>query len=88
MIAALIADGHAVTVLTRAQLVQRVTPEGLLHYVHWDLITSDGGLADVLAISRFGSSGWERSSAMPDVSRCAERGRRVGFPSEVETEKR
>ena len=49
LIAALIADGHAVTVLTRAQPVHRVTPEGLLRYVHWDLLASDDGLADVLA---------------------------------------
>ncbi len=49
LIPALVADGHTVTVLTRAQPVQRVTPAGLLRYVHWDLLTSDGRLADVLA---------------------------------------
>jgi uncharacterized protein len=49
LIPALVADGHAVTVLTRAQPVQSVTPGGLLRYVHWDLLTSDGRLADVLA---------------------------------------
>jgi NAD dependent epimerase/dehydratase family enzyme len=49
LISALVADGHAVTVLTRAQPVQSVTPGGLLWYVHWDSLTSDGGLADVLA---------------------------------------
>ncbi|HEX6108375.1 MAG TPA: TIGR01777 family oxidoreductase, partial [Ktedonobacteraceae bacterium] len=49
LISALISDGHAVTVLTRAQPVQSVPPEGLLRYVHWDLLKSDGRLADVLA---------------------------------------
>src|SRR5260370_13541397 len=49
LIPALVADGHTVTVLARAQPVQRVTPAGLLRYVHWDLLTSDGRLADVLA---------------------------------------
>jgi NAD dependent epimerase/dehydratase family enzyme len=49
LIPALVADGHTITVLTRAQPVQRVTPAGLLRYVHWDLLTSDGRLADVLA---------------------------------------
>jgi len=49
LIPALVADGHAVTVLTRAQPGKLVTPAGLLRYVHWDLLTSDGGLADVLA---------------------------------------
>src|SRR5713226_2235766 len=49
LIPALVADGHTVTVLTRAQPVQSVTPAGLLRYVHWDLLTSDGRLADVLA---------------------------------------
>jgi uncharacterized protein len=49
LIPALVADGHAVTVLTRAQPVQRVTPAALLRYVHWNPLTSDGGLADVLS---------------------------------------
>ncbi len=49
LIPALVADGHVVTVLTRAQPVQSVAPSGLLEYVHWDLFTSDGRLADVLA---------------------------------------
>src|SRR5258708_13133301 len=49
LIPALVADGHAVTVLTRAQPGKLVPPAGLLRYVHWDLLTSDGALADVLA---------------------------------------
>ncbi len=49
LIAALVANGHVVTVLTRAQPKSSVTPEGLLHYMHWDPRTADGGLAEVLA---------------------------------------
>ncbi len=49
LIPALVADGHTVTVLTRARQRQHVHPEGLLHYVHWAPLTSDGKLADILA---------------------------------------
>jgi uncharacterized protein (TIGR01777 family) len=46
---ALVADGHLVTVLTRARSVQRATPGGLLRYVHWNPSQPDGTLADVLS---------------------------------------
>ena len=49
LIPALIADGHTVTVLTRALPVQSVAPEGLLRYMHWNPLKSESGLADVLA---------------------------------------
>jgi uncharacterized protein (TIGR01777 family) len=46
---ALVADGHLVTVLTRATPVQSAAPGGLLRYVHWNPSQPDGTLADVLA---------------------------------------
>jgi uncharacterized protein len=46
---ALVADGHTVTVLTRAIPVQSTAPGGLLRNVHWDPLRQDDGLADVLA---------------------------------------
>lgn len=49
LILALVADGHSVTVLTRATPVQHADPRGLLRYAHWDPNQSDGALADVLA---------------------------------------
>lgn len=49
LIADLVADGHAVTVLTRAHPKSHVMPAALLRYMHWDPLTSHGELADVLA---------------------------------------
>jgi uncharacterized protein (TIGR01777 family) len=49
LIADLVADGHAVIVLTRAHPKSHVTPAALLRYMHWDPLTSHGELADVLA---------------------------------------
>src|SRR6266567_115810 len=49
LITALVADGHTVTVLTRAHQESRVTSGGLLRYAHWDLRTSDSRLAEVLS---------------------------------------
>ncbi|MDQ2713928.1 MAG: TIGR01777 family oxidoreductase [Chloroflexota bacterium] len=49
LIAALIADGHAVTVLTRAHPERRVTSGGMLRYVHWDLSAAESGLAEMLS---------------------------------------
>lgn len=49
LIAALVADGHVVTILTRAQPESSETPNGLLHSMHWDPRTADSGLAEVLA---------------------------------------
>jgi hypothetical protein len=46
---ALVADGHLVTVLTRARSVERATPGGLLRYVHWNPSQPDGTMADVLS---------------------------------------
>ena len=49
LISALVAEGHTVTVLTRAQPESHMTPAALLRYMHWDPPTADGELADVLA---------------------------------------
>jgi uncharacterized protein len=49
LISALVAEGHTVTVLTRAQLGSQMTPAALLRHMHWDPLTADGELADVLA---------------------------------------
>ena len=49
LVPALVADGHTVTVLTRAQPRRSVAPEGLLQYVHWDFRTSDEKLSEMLA---------------------------------------
>ena len=49
LIASLVADGHAVTVLTRAHPESRGASKGILRYVHWDPHTCDSGLAEVLS---------------------------------------
>src|SRR5258708_2672394 len=49
LISALVAEGHTVTVLTRAQPESHMTPAALLRYMHWDPPAADGELADVLA---------------------------------------
>lgn len=49
VILALVADGHLVTVLTRATPVQRATPGGLLSYMHWNPSQPDSALVDVLS---------------------------------------
>ncbi len=49
LISALVAEGHTVTVLTRAHPESRVISEGVLCYVHWEPRASDSGLAEVLS---------------------------------------
>jgi uncharacterized protein (TIGR01777 family) len=49
LISALVADGHTVTVLTRAHRKSRMTSQGLLHYVHWNPRTLESSLVEVLA---------------------------------------
>ena len=49
LISALVAEGHTVTMLTRAQPESHKTPAALLRHMHWDPLTADGELADVLA---------------------------------------
>lgn len=46
---ALVADGHIVTVLTRAHPGNYATPHALLHYVHWDPRAAESGLTEVLS---------------------------------------
>src|SRR5215472_12655604 len=49
LISALVAQGHTVTVLTRAQLESQMTPAALLRHIHWDPLIADSELAGVLA---------------------------------------
>ncbi len=49
LVAALVADGHTVTVLTRAQPKRYVTSGELLRYVHWNPLAADDRLVDILA---------------------------------------
>ena len=49
LISALVAEGHTVTALTRAQPQSQMPPAALLRHVHWNPLTADGELADVLA---------------------------------------
>src|SRR5450432_4503472 len=49
LITSLVADGHIVTVLTRAHPESRVASEGVLHYVHWNPYTCDSRLTEVLS---------------------------------------
>src|SRR5204863_5963019 len=49
LIAALVAEGHTVTVLTRTQPERPMAAAALLRYIHWNPHIADGELADVLA---------------------------------------
>jgi uncharacterized protein len=49
LVTALLANGHAVTVLTRAHPKSRMTSEGLLRYMHWDPCRSEIGAERTLA---------------------------------------
>jgi NAD dependent epimerase/dehydratase family enzyme len=49
LITSLVADGHAVTVLTRAHPESHGACAGILRYVHWDPRSCASGLAEVLS---------------------------------------